>query len=165
MTFNLGRHRQSNKCLQLGKMLRHQIDPIEMLSQVAALPFLVHLAPVVRELLGDFAFRLAILQVLALARQKATRRVISGKHIDVAVVSIKASTQNFGDSSCCTPPRCLATIAPSAPIFDCADRAAQFGEAAQPADRGVAGVGPLGLGEVVEHAMAVIRPEHDPVVR
>ena len=46
-------------------------------------------------------------------------------------------------------------------MFDGADGAAQFGEPAQPADRGVAGIGALGFGEIVEHAMAMIRPEHD----
>ena len=49
----------------------------------------------------------------------------------------------------------------SAGVFDGADRAAQFSEPAEPADRGVAGIGALGLREIVEHAMAVIRPEHD----
>ena len=46
-------------------------------------------------------------------------------------------------------------------VLDGADGAAQFGKAAQPADRGVTGIGALGLGKIVEHAMAVIRPEHD----
>ena len=50
-------------------------------------------------------------------------------------------------------------------VLDGADGAAQFGEAAQPADRGVAGIGALGFREIVEHAMAVIRPEHDLVAR
>ena len=50
-------------------------------------------------------------------------------------------------------------------VLDGADGAAQFGEAAQPADRGIAGIGALGLGEIVEHAMAVIGPEHDLVAR
>ena len=39
-------------------------------------------------------------------------------------------------------------------MLDGANGAAQFGEAAQPADRGIAGVGPLGLIEIVEHAVA-----------
>ena len=50
-------------------------------------------------------------------------------------------------------------------VFDSADSAAEFGEAAQPADRGIAGIGAFGFREIVEHAVAVIRPEHDSVVR
>ena len=53
----------------------------------------------------------------------------------------------------------------SAGVLDGADGAAQFGEAAQPADRGIAGIGALGFREIVEHAMAVIGPEHDLVAR
>jgi hypothetical protein len=39
-------------------------------------------------------------------------------------------------------------------MLDGADGAAQFGAATQPADRRIAGVGPLGLIEIVEHAVA-----------
>ena len=46
-------------------------------------------------------------------------------------------------------------------MLDGTDGAAQFGEAAQPADRGIAGIGSLGFCEIVEHAMAVIGPKHD----
>lgn len=44
---------------------------------------------------------------------------------------------------------------------DRADRAAQLGEAAQAADRGVAGIGALGRNEIIEHTMAVIGAEDD----
>ena len=50
-------------------------------------------------------------------------------------------------------------------VLDRADRAPQFGKAAQPADRGITGIGPFRFREIVEHAMAVIGPEHDPVFR
>ena len=50
-------------------------------------------------------------------------------------------------------------------MFDGANRTAQFGQSPQPADRGIARIGPLGLGEIVEHAVAVIRPEYDLVAR
>ena len=46
-------------------------------------------------------------------------------------------------------------------VRDGPNRAAEFGEAAEAADGGVAGVGALGGGEIVEHAVAVVRAEHD----
>ena len=46
-------------------------------------------------------------------------------------------------------------------MLDRPDRAAKLGEAAQAADRGVAWIGALGGGEVVEHAVAVIGAEHN----
>ena len=49
-------------------------------------------------------------------------------------------------------------------MLDGADRTAQFGQPPQPADRGIAGIGPLGHSEIVEHAMAVIGPEHNLVI-
>ena len=46
-------------------------------------------------------------------------------------------------------------------MFDGADGAAQFGEALAAGRSRLAGIGALGLGEVVQHAVAVIGPEHD----
>jgi hypothetical protein len=46
-------------------------------------------------------------------------------------------------------------------VLDRPYRAAEFGEAAEAADGGVAGVGALGRGEIVEHAVTVVGSEYD----
>lgn len=48
-------------------------------------------------------------------------------------------------------------------MLDGADGAAQFGKATQPADRGIAGIGPRGFLEIVEHAVAVIGAGWGPI--
>jgi hypothetical protein len=46
-------------------------------------------------------------------------------------------------------------------MLDGADCAAQFGKAAQPADNGIAGIGPFRFSEIVEHSVALVGPEHN----
>ncbi|MET4256502.1 hypothetical protein ABIC09_001433 [Bradyrhizobium sp. S3.12.5] len=53
----------------------------------------------------------------------------------------------------------------SSTMLDRADRAAELGEAAEAADGSIAGIGALGRGEIIEHAVAVVRAEYDLLVR